>query len=351
MDTVGLGIIGLGVGRSRAQMAFAEERTRLVAVADLHEERRLEVSENLETVAYDDHRRLLERDDINVIGIFTPGGTHLDLAKDALAAGKHVISTKPMEVNIDRCDAMINAAEKAGKRLVVDFEFRYRPHNRAIKQMIDSGKFGRLLMGDVTLKWFRSQDYYEWDTGWRGTWSLDGGGALANQTIHLIDKLLWLMGPASSVFAQTATFNHDIEAEDAAAAVLTFENGALGTIVGTTTAPNNEFDFWRTEIHGDRGGAITVMLSGAYDWRAGSDEYIEQAILTDAAGGTLAEEIEPVPGPKNIMEDIAGVFIDGNDAQVTGAEGRKSIELLNAIYKSAHSGAQVSLPLDSAFKP
>lgn len=351
MSDIGIGIIGQGVGHSRAQIAKATEGMRLVAIADLHEDRRQRAEQEFGVPAYADYRRLLDDRNIHVIGIFTPAGYRRELALEAFAAGKHVILTKPMEVNIERCDDIISAAKNGKRHLLVDFDSRYRPANRAIKKAIDDRLFGRILMAEVKLKCHRDQPYYDWDGGWRGTWRLDGGGSLANQTIHYIDRIQWFMGEPDSVFGYVGVFNHDIGAEDQGAAVIRWKNGALGTIVGaTTTVP--DFAFTRVEIHGDRGGVVTMSASGSYIPDPKRGQQFEGWIQTDETLKTIRREpIEVEPGPNNIMEDFVSVMTKGTKPMVDGREGRKSVEILNGIYASSQSGKEVKFPLAKPFIP
>jgi len=351
MSEIGFGIIGLGVGHSRVKMVVAAEGARLVAVSDLLPDRRENAEKEFGVPAYEDYRKLLDRKDIDVIGVFTPAGLRREIALDAFDAGKHVILTKPMEVNIARCDDIIRAADEKKRRLVVDFDSRYRRHNRAIKKAIDDGLFGRIRMAEVKLKWHRSQEYYDWNGGWRGTWRLDGGGSLANQTIHFIDRIQWFMGAPASVFAYVGVFGHEIEAEDQGAAVIKWKNGAYGTIVGaTTTIP--DFEFTRVEIHAERGGIVTMATSGSYIPDPKRGEYVESWIMLGEDGKPVrGEPIEVPPGPKNIMEDVVSMLTKGTEPMVTGREGRKSVEILNGIYESAQSGQEVKFPLAKPFVP
>jgi len=351
MAEIGIGIIGLGVGHSRSKMAQQAEGMRLVAVCDKLEDRRTNGAAEFGVPGYEDYRKLLDRKDIDVIGIFTPAGLRREIALDALDAGKHVILTKPMEVNIARCDDMIKAADAKKLRLVVDFDSRYTPHNRAVKRAIDEGMFGRMLMGEVKLKWYRNQAYYDWNGGWRGTWRLDGGGSLANQTIHYIDRIQWFMGPPASVFGYVGVFRHAIEAEDQGVAVIKWKSGALGTIVGaTTTVP--DFEFTRVELHGERGGFVTMATSGSYTPNPKKGEHIESCIFTDENGKTISTElIEVPPGPRTIMEDVVSMLTKGTEPMVSGREGRKSVEILNGIYESSQTGKEVTFPLAKPFIP
>jgi len=349
---IGLGIIGLGIGMSRGRMASATPGVRVAAACSLSETERDEAASEFGVEAVDDYRRLLDRPDVDVVGIFTPAGLRREIALDAIAAGKHVLLTKPMEVNIQRCDDIITAADQQHVQVMMEFDTRYRRENRAIKQAIDAGLFGRMLMADVRLKWRRDQDYYESGGGWRGTWALDGGGSLANQAIHFVDRLQWFMGGVESVFSYAGVFDHDIEAEDQTVSVVRYANGGIGTITSATTAPSDLYAFTRSELHGTRGGVVTMTTSGEYFHKPTNTPYVQTWLVTDDSGQAIeTEPIEPADGPTNVMEDLVATLRDGAAPMADGREGRKSIEILNAVYLSAHSGREVKLPLDGPFIP
>lgn len=352
MSDIGIGIIGQGIGFSRAKMAVAAEGVRLAAVCDLLEERRERAKAEFGVPIYTDYREMLERPDIDVVGIFTPAGNRREIALDAFDAGKHVICTKPMEVNTQRCDDIIRAADETGLRLIVDFAMRYSPRVRALKQATADGMFGKLIMSKAELRWFRDQAYYDWNNRWRGTWHLDGGGSLANQTVHFIDQVQWIMGEPDSVFAYVGVFKHDIEAEDQGVATIRWKNGAIGTITGSTTSiPDVEST--KLEVLGEKGIAVYETFSGAYakGEQSGSDTEGKWFITGDDGTTQPTEPIEVPPGPKNVMEDIAAVFLRGAEPMTDGREGRKSVEILNGIYESAQSGVEVKFPLEKPFVP
>src|ERR1044072_8970499 len=191
---------------------------------------------------------------VDVVTICTPSGVHMEPAVSAAKAGKHIIVEKPLDIALKRCDAMIAAAKKAAVVLSTIFPSRFHESSQLMKTAIDGGRFGRLTMGDSYVKWFRTQEYY--DSGaWRGTWALDGGGALMNQAIHSVDLLTWLMGPVVEIQANAATLAHErIEVEDVVVATLKFANGALGLLEATTAAYPGYLK--RIEIHGSAGSAL-----------------------------------------------------------------------------------------------
>ena len=353
MSTIGFGMIGFGIGETRAQMIVDEPGAALVAVSDRDEGRRQAASAKFDVPVYEDYREMIGRADVDVVCIYTPAGVRRDIAVDAFAAGRHVLCTKPMEINIARCDDMIGAADAAGRELAIEFGNRYSPDTQAIKGAIDAGSFGRVLTADVAMKWFRGQDYYDAGGAWRGTYSMDGGGALANQTVHFIDQLLWFLGPPKRVMAHTATLSHDIEAEDLGVAMIEWECGAVSTLTGTTTTVP-DFQYTRVDLHGERGGFLRIVPHTGYLPDPSRDPVgaYDQCRLTDAKGNTIATDMpDPPPAPKNVIEDVVSTLTTGSRPLVDGREGRKSIEILNGVYESARAGRAVEFPLDGPSIP
>ena len=233
----GFGIVGCGMISEFHARAIADARgARLVACLDRAPEAATRFAKKHAINSYSDLKGFLADPALDIVTICTPSGLHMEPAVAAANAGKHVIVEKPLEITLKRCDKIITACAKNNVVLSTIFPSRFHASSLALKQAIDKGRFGQLTLGDAYVKWFRTQEYY--DSGqWRGTWALDGGGALMNQAIHSVDLLTWLMGPVVEVSAATATLAHDrIEVEDVATASLRFENGALGVIEATTAA-------------------------------------------------------------------------------------------------------------------
>jgi UDP-N-acetyl-2-amino-2-deoxyglucuronate dehydrogenase len=291
---------------------------------------------------------LLAAPGLDVVCICTPSGAHMEPALRAAAAGKHVVVEKPLEITLDRCDAIIDACERAGVRLCTIFPSRFTAANRRLKEAIALGRFGRITLGDTQVKWWRSQEYYD-SGGWRGTWQLDGGGALMNQAIHNVDLLYWLLGDVESITAHTATLAHTrIEVEDTAVASVRFKSGALGVIQAATSAYPGLLK--RTEIHGDRGSArveqddITLW---EFQEKVPSDNEVYAAMAAQSgfkAGASDPRGITHI-GHRDQLSDFLEAIDVGREPAVDGREGRKSVEIIRAIYRSAGSGQVVSLPL------
>jgi UDP-N-acetyl-2-amino-2-deoxyglucuronate dehydrogenase len=298
---------------------------------------------------FNDLESMLAQPDLDVVCICTPSGAHMEPAVQAARAGKHVVVEKPLEISLPRCDAIIDACDAAGVRLCTIFPSRFTAANVRLKEAISSGRFGRLTLGDTYVKWWRTQQYYD-SGGWRGTWDLDGGGALMNQAIHNVDLLSWLMGDVDSVVAMTATLAHArIEVEDTAVASLRFKNGALGVIEAATSAYPGLLK--RTEIHGDRGSArveqddITLW---DFQEKVPSDNEIYATMAGNSgfkAGASDPRGITHI-GHRDQLTDFLRAIDHGKSPSVDGREGRKSVEIIRAIYQSARNDQVVKLPLE-----
>jgi predicted dehydrogenase len=202
------GIAGMGVGRGRARAATKTPGAKLVAIFDRRPDNAKKLADEWGCDAAGSFEEMINRADVDVVGVFTPSGTHGDLAIQAMRAGKHAISTKPPDVSVEKVDAMAAAAKDFGRLLAIDFQSRYEDDVRKVKAAIDAGRLGQPIMGDMRLKWWRSQSYFDGGdpAGWRGTWAMDGGGSLANQGIHDLDLLQWFMGPVKSLGARARLF-------------------------------------------------------------------------------------------------------------------------------------------------
>lgn len=285
---------------------------------------------------------------IDVITICTPSGAHLEPALAAADAGKHVIVEKPLEITLARCDQMIDACSKRGVTLATIFPSRFHRSAGLLKQAVDARRFGTFTLGEAYVKWYRSQAYY--DSGaWRGTWELDGGGALMNQAIHSVDLLAWLMGPVSEIRAQTATLAHErIAVEDTAVATLRFANGALGIIEASTAVFPGYLK--RIEIHGSAGSAA-MEEEDIVAWNFAESSDVDEAIKTQmsqrisTAGGASDPKAIGHHGHTGLFRNVLGAIEGKEPLLCDGREGRRSVEIILAIYKAAETGQAVILPL------
>ncbi|MBT3266178.1 Gfo/Idh/MocA family oxidoreductase [Candidatus Poribacteria bacterium] len=327
---VRIGILGLGVGSSRAKMAAESENAELVCICDLQEDKAKARAEELGCEWTTDLDAMLGRDDIDAVGVFTSSGTHARFAMQAIDAGKHTFTTKPMDVSLDQCDALIAKAKDAGVVLGVDFGQRYSASAHQVRMALRSGAIGRIVLGDLRMKWYRPQSYYDggWPPGWRSRLDTEGGSA-ANQGVHSIDLLQWLLGPVVTVQGRSGTFNHDIDTEDCSVAILTLADGGFGVIQTTTCSyPNLGTTI---EVSGNTG---TLTLDGTKVARY-EREGEENPSLDDF-------EVSP-DLPANIIEDMAGAIVHGRPVQVDGEEGRKSVAIFSAIYESSKTGEVITL--------
>jgi predicted dehydrogenase len=285
-----------------------------------------------------------------VVTIGTPSGAHLDPAVAAARAGKHVIVEKPLEITLKRCDKIIEECRKAGVVCSTIFPSRFHDSSQLLKKAIDQGRFGRLTVGDAYVKWFRTQQYY--DSGaWRGTWELDGGGALMNQAIHSVDLLSWLMGPVVEVRAQVGLLAHErIAVEDVAVATVRFASGALGVIEASTAIYPGYLK--RIEIHGACGSAAMEeedVVKWDFAKSKPQDEAIHQRMASRTSGGGGAADPAAIGhhGHARQFRDVLKAIKKGAAPLIDGPEGRRSVEIILAIYKSAETGTAVQLPLKS----
>ncbi len=298
--------------------------------------------------AYHDLTALLDDPRVDVVTICTPSGAHLEPALAAAQAGKHVIVEKPLEITLQRCDKMIEACQRAKVVLATIFPSRFHESSQLIKKAIDKGRFGRLTMGDAYVKWYRSQEYY--DSGaWRGTWKLDGGGALMNQAIHTVDLLTWFMGPVVEITAHTATLAHErIEVEDVAVATLRFANGALGVVEATTAAYPGALK--KIEIHGSHGSAM-LEEEDIKTWDFVRQTNADRALLermrgkTKTGGGAADPSAIGHHGHAQLFKNVVQAIQRGVSPAVDGHEGRRSVEIILGIYKAAETGKTLRLPL------
>jgi predicted dehydrogenase len=347
----GFGIIGCGmIARFHAKAVADLRSARVVACYDSVPAAADKLAAELGCRAYHDLDALLADPAVHVVTIGTPSGAHLEPAVAAGKAGKHVIVEKPLEITLKRCDQIIQACDRAGVTLATIFPSRFHESSRLMKRAVDQGRFGRLTMGDAYVKWYRTQAYY--DSGaWRGTWQLDGGGALMNQAIHSVDLLTWLMGPVVEVTAHTATLAHArIEVEDVAVSTLRFASGALGVIEATTAAFPGALK--RIELHGSEGSAV-LQEEDLTVWEFAKSTARDKPLLqrmagkTKTGGGAADPKAIGHHGHTAMFQDVLDAIKRGTAPTVDGREGRRSVEIILGIYKSAETGRAIRLPLAS----
>lgn len=346
-------VIGCGEIASthvRALQSLAD-RAMVVACCDIRPERATSFAETfgLRSARYDE---VLADPTINAVIVCTPSGLHADIAVPALLTGKHVVVEKPMEVSVEACERLLDAQRRSGATLGVMCQRRFDAASQRVKGALDRGVLGDLILADCRVPYFRTQAYY--DSGdWRGTWQLDGGGCLINQGLHTIDLLRWMCGPVESAYAQARTAAHvGIDVEDVICATLVFENGALGTIV-VTTSSYPAFPA-RLAFHGTSGGAViegdSLAAFSIIDGEHGARELPKPYAVTVASGGIRAATAAVThAGPTGCLDswteghrrqllDFIEAVDEGRPPLVDGSEGRNTVELIELIYRSARSG-------------
>jgi UDP-N-acetyl-2-amino-2-deoxyglucuronate dehydrogenase len=291
---------------------------------------------------YLDFKEFLAHRPMDLVAIGSPSGLHASQGIAAAQRGVHVLTEKPIDISTRRADELIEATDRAGVKLGVMFQDRVKPGIRELGEWISAGVVGRPLLADARVKWYRPPDYYS-GSRWRGTIALDGGGALINQAVHTVDLLLWLLGDVVRVQSRTATTLHAIEAEDTAIAVLEFASGALGVIQATTAAyPGYPR---RVEITGTEG---TVVLEHDRILAANlrHPQAINSAPVPDENLSASSAVVSDVRGHQALFEDFLRAIEQDTTPICDGREGRRSIALVEAIYRAARNGGVASVSLD-----
>ena len=343
---LGFAVIGLGaISTVHLDAITSIPEARLVAVADLMEERAASIGQSYGCHAYSDYRHVLEREDVDVVSILTPSGGRRNIALDAAAAGKHIITEKPLEITIERIDEMMAACDKAGVLLSGIFQFRFKPAWQLLKKFVSQGRLGKLYVGDAYNKWHRTREYYK-SAGWRGTWEFDGGGALMNQGIHVVDLLQWILGDVQEVTAYCKTLHHDIEVEDTVVAILNYVSGAVGVIEATTSvSPGYPMTM---QIHGEH-GSIHMQGDWITEWAVddiSQQEYAEiQPLMMQNATQSTSSDPAQVDCTWHRLQinDIVHAILENREPLIPGREARKSVEIIQCIYQSAREGRPIRL--------
>ena len=286
---------------------------------------------------------LVARKDVDAVCITTPSGSHSEPAIAALNAGKHVLCEKPLEITVEKIDAILAAAKSSGCLLAAVFQSRFGEGARAVKRAVDAGRLGRLTIASAYVKWWRTQEYYD-SAGWRGTWEMDGGGALMNQGVHGIDLLTWFVGVPVEVKANIATLAHErIAVEDTAVAVLRFGNGALGVVEGATST----YPGWnkRIELSGDK-GSIIIEDDNIKFWQFEKEEPGDEEIRKGGGGanigGGVANPLAISPeGHRRQIEDLCNAIREKRQPAIPGREARNAVAVICSIYESAKTGNTV----------
>jgi len=328
-DPVGFVVVGLGMGHGRSKEIAQTSGTKLVGVCDIVEERAKRTSEECEVPYKTDVREWLDNDDVDVVFALTETGRHAEIGLQALEAGKHFITTKPMEASVDACDQMVRLAEKNGLLLAVDFGRRFQSDLLSLKAALAAGRFGRMLSGNCTLKILRTMDYFNANGGWRGTRPWDGGGVLSNQSIHHIDELAFAVGIPAKVRCNIWTQNHEIEAEDLGVATWLYEDGLVVSLFATSSYPQPTW-YLNLELQGTE-GAYSKVSDGPFE--EPHSRWFLNGAWADAAPETIESEW------MNMADNMAAAIRTGAELVCDGRDGRRTQSILEAMYRSAYDAS------------
>jgi UDP-N-acetyl-2-amino-2-deoxyglucuronate dehydrogenase len=363
MRQLGTAVIGLGVGRTHVQAYASLEESRLVAVCDGNRERLEPVARQYQVKGYAAVEELLTDPEVEVVSICTPHPSHAALAIQVARAGRHVIVEKPMALDPADADRMIDAAQEHGVKLGGIFQRRFWAASQRVRSAIDEGKLGRVIGGELFLSKPRTEQYYARDP-WRGHWATEGGGVLVNTGMHGLDLFQWYLGEAQCLWARWANLSHPgVEVEDNVAAAVQFKSGALGTIRATTSLRLSQV---AVVIHGSNGATVGILEEpeGAvgynHVWTVPGEErlatesyqqYLEQGEYMYQVGsgdGRLVwtsgfvHKHEASPSYHALqLRDFLQAILANRTPLVSGHEGRRSVELMHAIYKSGRTGQPV----------
>jgi predicted dehydrogenase len=335
----GFGIIGAGaIAEVHARAIDTIMDAELIGVFDHNPDKTIAFSTKFRCKAFDSAEKLCNDERINIVSICTPSGRHLEPALTAINAGKNCVIEKPLEITLERCDKIINAGIDRKVMVSGIFPMRFSRVYLELKKAIDEGRFGKLVMGDAYIKWYRTPEYYN-EVKWRSLLNASGGGAVMNQGIHSVDLLRWFMGKVDSVCAFTGLIGHEgLEVEDVATAAIRFANGAMG-VVEASTAVNPGF-FRRIEILGTRGSAIVEeekLVAWKFDEERDSDRIIREKYSgNNLSGGGVSDPraISDIGHLRQLLDIIQSID-KGEPPAIDAIEAKKAVELVLAIYASA----------------
>lgn len=337
-----IGIIGIGtIADVHAQAINASDNMELLSAYSRNKENVLRFSKKYNIQGFTDWNKFINDQELDVVSICTPNGTHLDYGEKAAEAKKHVIVEKPIEVTLERAQKLINACKKNDVQLAIIYQSRFMDNMQELKDLLDNNGLGKLFMGDAYIKWYRSQAYY--DSGaWRGTIELDGGGVLINQAIHTVDLLQWLMGDVDTIYGQTGTFTHNLECEDNAVATLRYKNGAIGVIQASTSVQPSQSR--KIEIHGEKGSVlidgdkVTISLAGELSKK-------ENSTTKELSGAGSSSPMDgfSFDAHQRQFDAIANAIRNNEIPPVSGEESLRSLAIVLGIYESARTNTKIHL--------
>jgi predicted dehydrogenase len=336
-----VGILGGGnISETHARAVQQTQGSEIAAVYGQNREKSARLSRLYGGSVYHNLQSFLEHRSMDMVVIGSPSGLHAEHGIGAARHGLHVLVEKPLDVNLDRADELIAECEQAGVKLGVFFQDRVAPGIRKLKELIEAGRLGKLILVSARVKWYRPPEYYS-GSRWRGTWLLDGGGALINQGVHTLDLLLWLLGDVQRVYAKAITALHQIETEDSVVATLEFASGVIGTLEAATSIYPGYAR--RLELSGSEG---TVVLEHDRIISADLRQPLEEMALLveeDTNLSATSPVVSDIRGHQRILEDFLRAIATNGVPLCDGHEGRRSLELAQAIYESSRTGCPVTL--------
>ncbi|MBC8384442.1 MAG: Gfo/Idh/MocA family oxidoreductase [Candidatus Cloacimonetes bacterium] len=342
MKKIKFGLIGCGrISANHFEAIASIDQAEIVTCSDTIINRAKESAEKYAIASYyKDYIEMLDKEKLNAVIIASPSGLHPEMGIEAANRKIHVITEKPMAIDLKSADKLVAACDKNKVQLFVVKQNRLNPSIQLLKKAIDKGRFGRLFNANATVRWTRPQQYYDM-AKWRGTWEFDGG-AFMNQASHYFDLIQWMMGPIESVMSFTATLNHNLETEDDGVGLIRFRNNALGVIeVTMNTFPKNMEG--SITIMGENGtvkiGGIAVNKIEHWEFRDydDDDKLIEQTATDPKSVYGF--------GHTGYLRNVVAALLDSVTPDIDGREGRKSLELILAMYESAKRGKRIALPL------
>ncbi|MDP9338527.1 MAG: Gfo/Idh/MocA family oxidoreductase [Acidobacteriota bacterium] len=339
--TAHLGLIGGGnISDTHARAALAIPDVEIAAVFGTNVEKVNRLCRQYGGAPYSDFTKFLAHRPMELVAIGSPSGLHAEQGIAAARQGLHVLTEKPIDISVKRADTLIAETKKAGVKLGVFFQDRCKPDILRVKSAVDAGRLGRLILADARVKWYRPSEYYS-ASRWRGTWALDGGGALINQAIHTVDLLLWVFGEAVSVQGACRTALHDMEAEDTLTAFLQFANGALGVLQAATSV----FPGYprRLELTGSEGTLIIEQdRLLAADLKTLHPD-LSPSLQSDGNPSSSSPVMSDVRGHQTVLEDFLHSIRFDTEPRCNGPEGRRSLALVQAIYTACKTGERVQI--------
>ena len=338
-EKIKFALIGCGAIANKHMIAINRlDNAEVVGAYDIDSHAAKVFGDKYSIPAFTNVDEMIKKTGPDVLNILTPSGNHAENILELIRFNKHFVVEKPLALRLDQIDRIIEECDKRGIKIFVVQQNRFNPPIQKLKEALKKGRFGKLVLGTVRVRWCRTQSYYD-QKSWRGTWAYDGG-VFTNQASHHIDMLIWLMGDVESVLAKTATRLVDIEAEDTGVAILKFRNGALGLLEATTATRPKDLE-GSISILGEKG---SVEVGGFFMNELKTWNFAEP----DEMDADVWDKFSKVPNKpawnhSQFFKNVVDSLVNGKRGLIDGLEGRKSVELINAIYESAETGREVAL--------